>query len=104
MTRAAATVLPAHLRFPGGAARQDSWGRLLAVTAGGARLVTASRLAKGESVLVGFELGGERLLLPGRVHDAAPDDDGHCVAELRWTDMVERKRLARVLADVLARS
>lgn len=104
MSANAPILLPAHLRFPGAAARQDSWGRLLAVTAGGARLVTASRLSKGEDVLVGFELGGERLLIPGRVHDALRDDDGHCVAELRWTDLVERKRLARVLVDVLARS
>lgn len=104
MSARAPTMLPAHLRFPGGAARQDSWGRLLAVTAGGSRLVTASRLSKGEIVLVGFELGGERLLVPGRVHDAYSDDDGQCVAELRWTDLVERKRLARVLFDVLARS
>lgn len=99
-----ATTVPAHLRFPGGSARQDSWGRLLAVTAGGARLVTGSRLSKGEAVLVGFELGGERLLVPGVVHDARPDDDGQCLAELRWSDLVERTRLARVLVDVLARS
>lgn len=99
-----ATTVPALLRFPGNAARQDSWGRLLKVTAGGARLVTGSRLSKGETVLVGFELGGESLLIPGRVHDAFPDDDGQTAAELRWSDLVERKRLARVLLDVLARS
>lgn len=103
MTRAPFLV-PALLRFPGSAARLDSWGRLLKVTAGGAELSTAARLVKGEIVLVFFELGGERLKIPARVHHAYDDDDGQRVAELRWNDMVERRRLARVLVDVLSRA
>ena len=97
-------LVPALLRFPGSAARQDSWGRLLKITVGGGELSTAARLAKGESVLVQFELGGERLLIRARVHHAYDDDDGHRVAELRWHDMVERRRLARALLDVLSRA
>ena len=103
MTRAPFLV-PALIRFPGSSARQDSWGRLLKITVGGGGLSTAARLAKGESVLVRFELGGERLLIRARVHHAYDDDDGGRVAELRWNDMVERRRLARVLLDVLAKS
>ena len=103
MTRAPFLV-PALIRFPGSSARQDSWGRLLKITVGGGELSTAARLAKGESVLVRFELGGERLLIRARVHHAYDDDDGGRVAELRWNDMVERRRLARVLLDVLAKS
>lgn len=97
-------LLPALLRFPGSAARQDSWGRLLALTAGGAALSTAARLSKGEIVLVLFELGGERLRIAARVHHAYDDADGQRVAELRWSDLVERRRLARALLDVLAKS
>ncbi len=97
-------LVPALLRFPGAAARQDSWGRLLKITAGGGELSTASPLAKGETVLVQFELGGERLTIPGRVHHAYRDDDGGLVAELRWNDMVERRRLARVMLAVLSKA
>ncbi len=103
MTRAPYLV-PALLRFPGSAARQDSWGRLLKITAGGAELSTAARLAKGEAVLVQFDLGGERLFVPAVVHHAYDDDDGARFAELRWNDMVSRRRLARALLEVLAKS
>ncbi len=99
----APSLVPALLSFPGSAARQDSWGRLLKITAGGGELSTAARLAKGERVAIQFDLGGERLLMPARVH-LAYDDDGQCVAELRWSDMVARRRLAVVLVDVLSKS
>ncbi|MCR4296570.1 MAG: hypothetical protein NUW21_13630 [Elusimicrobia bacterium] len=97
-------LVPALLRFPGSSARQDAWGRFLKITAGGAELATAARLAKGEFVLADFELGGERLLIRARVQHAYDDDDGGRVAELRWADMVERRRLARALLDVLSRA
>lgn len=96
--------VPARLLFPGSAAREDGWGRLLQITAGGAELSTGTRLVKGADVSVEFELGGERLVVPARVSHAEADDDGHSLAELRWTDMVSRRRLARVLLDVLARA
>lgn len=97
-------LVPALLRFPGSSARQDSWGRLIAITAGGAELSTPAGLAKGEAVLVRFELGGERLTIAARVRHVRDDDDGQPLAELAWDDLVERRRLARVLLDVLARS
>jgi hypothetical protein len=97
-------LVPALLRFAGSAARQDSWGRLLKLTAGGAELSTAARLEKGETVIVRFELGGERLALSARVHHVRDDDDGARLAELRWSDMVERRRLARALLDTLSRA
>ena len=97
-------LVPALLRFPGSSARQDSWGRLLKITAGGGELSTAARLTKGETVLLQFDLGGERMRIAARVHHAYDDDDGQRVAELRWNDMVERRRLARVLMDVLSRT
>jgi hypothetical protein len=97
-------LVPVLLRFPGSSARQDSWGRLLKITAGGGELSTASRLSKGEMVTLQFDLGGERMRIAARVHHAYDDDDGQRVAELRWNDMVERRRLARVLLDVLSRA
>jgi len=100
----ASFLVPALLRFPGSAARQDSWGRLLKITAGGCELSTAAALASGETVLVHFELGGEKLLMSGRATYARDDDDGHRLVELRWNDMTARRRLARVLLDVLSRA
>lgn len=96
--------VPALLRFSGSAARSDGWGRLLQITAGGAELSTGTRLVKGTDVSVAFELGGERLAVAARVSHSEDDDDGHILAELRWTDMVTRRRLARVLLDVLSRA
>ena len=103
MTRAAFFV-PVLLRFPGSSARQDSWGRLLKITAGGAVLSTPTRLAQGESFLASFELAGKPLTILARVHHVSSDDDGQCVAELRWNDLVERRRLAQALLDVLSKS
>jgi hypothetical protein len=92
------------LRFAGTSARQDAWGRLLKITAGGAELSTSARLLKGETLSVKFELGGEVLRVAAEISHVGKDDDGQALAELRWTDMVERKRLAAVLLDVVSRS
>lgn len=97
-------LIPALLRFAGTSARQDAWGRLLKLTAGGAELSTSTRLAKGEMLSAKFELGGEILRAAAEVTHVEKDDDGQTLAELRWSDMVERKRLARVLLDVVSRS
>lgn len=104
MSARAPQLIPTLVRFPGGAARQDAWGRLLSLTAGGATLSTAAALARGEEVLLAFELGVERFAgIPARVSHVEPDADGHVVAELRFTDELERRRLSRVLLDVLSR-
>ena len=99
----ASFLVPVLLRFPGASARQDGWGRFLKITAGGAELSTGARLGKGESVLARFELGGERFVIRAVVGHAVRDDDGQCLAELRWADLVERRRLARALLDVLSK-
>lgn len=103
MTRAP-RLIPALLRFSGAAARQDAWGRLLALTAGGAELSAPAALRPGEALVVRFELGGEEHSLAARVTRAERDDDGYSLAELRWTDMVERRKFAKVLTDVLSRA
>lgn len=42
--------------------------------------------------------------MTARVYFAYDDADGRRVAAVRWNDMVERRRLARALVDVLARA
>ena len=102
--RRAATFLPVLLRFAPAAARQDGWGRLVTLTSGGAELSTATRLVVGEVVLLSFELAGDRFDgVRARVVHAEDDSEGHRLAELLFTDEVERRRLAKALTDVLAR-
>lgn len=105
MNARAPSLIPVLVRFPGGAARQDAWGRLLSLTAGGANLSTAADLRKGEDMTLSFELGGEQFrAVPARVSFVEPDVDGQSLAELRFTDELERRRLSKVLLDVLSRS
>jgi hypothetical protein len=103
MTRAP-RLIPALARFSGGAARQDAWGRLVSLTAGGAEFSTLAPLAPGEALSLRFELGGEDCALSARVARVERDDDGYSLAELRWADMVQRRKFAKVLADVLSRA
>ena len=105
MNARAPSLIPVLVRFPGGAARQDAWGRLLSLTAGGATLSTAAPLEKAEALTLSFELGGETFRgVPARVSHVEPDVDGQTLAELRFTDELERRRLSTVLLDVLSRS
>ncbi|HXT00712.1 MAG TPA: hypothetical protein VN915_08570 [Elusimicrobiota bacterium] len=102
--RKAAAFLPVLLTFEPAAARQDGWGRLVKLTSGGAELSTATRLVAGESLFLSFELAGDRFEgLLARVAHAEDDADGHRLAELRFADELDRRRLAQALTDVLSR-
>lgn len=103
--RNAPGLIPVLLLFAPEAARQDAWGRLLKLTSGGAELSTAVRLLKGETVLLDFELGGERFgAVRARVEHAEDDADGHRLAELKFLDQLQCRALAKVLTEVLSRS
>jgi hypothetical protein len=102
--RRSAAMLPVLLRFAPAAARLDGWGRLVTLTSGGAELSTATRLVVGEELLLTFELGMDRFQeIRARVAHAEDDSEGHRLAELRFTDEVQRRRLAQALTDVLSR-
>ena len=104
MRRAAAVAAPVLLRFPAQEARAESWGRLRELTASSARLSTQAALSRRDRVLVCFELGGERFKdLPAAVEWVETDADGFFSVELRFSDEVEKRRLARALLDALAR-
>jgi hypothetical protein len=93
------------LSFPQASARSDAWGRLTRLTSGGAELSTAARLLKDEGVVLAFELGGDAFDgVRARVAHAEDDDDGFRTVELRFVDEVQRRRLAKALTDLLARS
>jgi hypothetical protein len=95
---------PVLLRFPGEAAREDGWGRFLELCASSAKLSTQTPLDRGEGLRLGFEFNGERFAdLRARVEYVDRDEDGFLRADLAFQDEVEKRRLARALADLLAR-
>lgn len=95
---------PVLLRFPGEVAREDGWGRLLELRASSAKLSTQTPLDRGESLRLDFEVNGERFPdLRARVECVERDEDGFLRADLRFEDEVEKRRLARTLADLLSR-
>lgn len=104
MTRSP-VLIPALIGFPGASARQDAWGRLLELTPAGAILCTAAPLAPGEELFLSFGLGDEELRgVSARAAHVERDADGQLLIELRFTDELERRRLSRVLLDVLSRT
>jgi hypothetical protein len=105
MTKSAAQRIPVMMTFPAELARQDCWGRINELSAAGGILSTLVVLKRTEKVFLSFEIFGERFEnIPGEVTDSDFDDDGYCRAEILWTDHLDRRRLARVLIDVLSRS
>jgi hypothetical protein len=104
MRRSSAATVPALLRFPPELARQDGWGRLQELSSSFAVVSTLTSLERRERVLLSFEVAGEKYReLPAEVVCAERDVDGYVVAELRFLDEVERRRLARTLLEVLSR-
>ncbi|MDD5656393.1 MAG: hypothetical protein PHF00_03965 [Elusimicrobia bacterium] len=105
MSAKSAVFLPVLLRFPGLLAREDGWGRLLELAASAAVLASQSPVKAGDKILLCFEVHGEKFEdLRAVVEHAVFDEDGFCRAELRFNDEVHKRRLARVLLDVIARS
>jgi hypothetical protein len=99
-----ATFVPVLLRFPGELAREEGWGRLLELAASAAQLSTQTPLRPLERMLLSFEVHGERFKdLRAQVAHCEIDEDGFYRAELRFQDEVEKRRLARTLADLLSR-
>lgn len=99
-----ALPIPVLLRFGPESSRLEGWGRLARLTSGGAELSTAVRALKGEYVFLSFELAGRAFEeVRARVAHAEDDADGHRLAELSFTDEVQRRELAKALVDVLSR-
>ncbi len=104
MRRASPAAVPALLRFAPGLGRLDGWGRLQELSSSFAVVSTLTVLARRERVLLSFEVAGERYREVGaEVVWVQSDSDGFCVAELRFVDEVEKRRLARTLLEVLSR-
>ncbi|MEI8192218.1 MAG: hypothetical protein WCI75_21135 [candidate division NC10 bacterium] len=99
----AAPHVPVSIHFPDADGRPESWGRFVRLAANGAELATLSRLKKGDTLRLrfdvqdsGFELARADLLSVWR------DADGYFVGEVRFLDSEVKARLARVLLDFLS--
>jgi hypothetical protein len=102
--RRAAASAPVLLRFPAEASRCEAWGRLAELSASSASLSTQATMRRGERCLLSFEIGLERFKdLPAEIGWVERDADGFWVAEVRFRDEVDKRRLARALLDALAR-
>lgn len=103
MSARSAVLMAVALRYPSG--RLEGWGRILELTAAGAVIETGDALARGEEVCLSFELFGERFVdFAAEISYAESRAGGTCRAELSWRDEIERRRLARVLLDLLSRA
>lgn len=99
-----ASQVPALIAFEGASARADAWGRLVELSAVGANLMSQSELRKGEFVALSFEAAGESFKgLRARVDWVERDADGYWLAELSFTQEIEKRRLAKILLDALSR-
>lgn len=99
-----ARLIPVELSFSGEKAQACGWGRFLELSAGGAIVTTRSGLNRHDSIYLTFEVSGEKFkAMPAVVTHEELDDDGYVRAEIRFTDEVEKRRLARTLLEVLSR-
>lgn len=100
----APAAIPVLIAFPDGA-RDEGWGRFTDLSASRARLVTRTWAKKGEGLLLAFELGGEGFReAPCVAERSARDADGYYVHDLKFTDEVLKRRLARALLDLMSRA
>lgn len=102
MSARSAVSVPVLLRYPEG--RADGWGRLVELTAAGAVVETRDAVRRGEEAALTFDLFGERFVDFAAEISYAEAGAGGLRVELAWRDEIERRRLARVLLDLLSRS
>ncbi|MEK9146456.1 MAG: hypothetical protein AAB339_12690 [Elusimicrobiota bacterium] len=103
MRAAGSSLVPLLLEFPESDGRPQSWGRFLELAATGGRMISQTRLSRGDGLRVSFSLPGESVSgLRADVLRARRDADGYFEAELRFLDEAVKVRLGRALTRLLA--
>ncbi|MBI4678379.1 MAG: hypothetical protein HY748_12435 [Elusimicrobia bacterium] len=101
--RRSSASVPVVVSFAETSAKKDCWGRLLALAPSGARLSTRFRVERGERVFLSLRIADEEFqgiaALATRVDK---DREGYALAELKFTDELQKRRLAKVLLDILS--
>ncbi|MFH2202390.1 MAG: hypothetical protein ABIJ96_04705 [Elusimicrobiota bacterium] len=101
----AARFIPVLVAFPEAEARQESWGRFLELQSNRARLITRTRMEKGDVLILTFDLPGEAFAgVDAEVARAAADEDGYYVCTVLFPEEEQRVRLGRTLQRILAAS
>lgn len=101
--RRSRSPVPVVVSFAESASRQDCWGRLSELTPATAVLSTRFSVARGERLFLTMKVAGSEFRqVPALAARVATDRDGYTLAELKITDEVQKRRLARVLLDLLA--
>lgn len=99
----AAEFVPVRFAFPESEARHDGWGRFLELQSNHARLITRTRLEKGDRLALSFELPGEAFAgIRTEVHGSKTDEDGYYVCDLLFPEEKDRVSLGRALQRILA--
>ncbi|MBI5244942.1 MAG: hypothetical protein HY922_14845 [Elusimicrobia bacterium] len=99
----AAPHVPAALHFPDHDGRPEGWGRLLRLAANSAEIATLSKLVKGDTLRLSFEVQGESFeLARADIQRVWRDADGYFVGEARFLDEEMKARLAKALLDLLS--
>ena len=104
MTAKSSSLIAVVISFSEGSVQESGWGRFLELAGTGARLTTRSELKRHETVFLTFEAAGEKFKgLPALVTHAEIDGEGSVLAEICFTDEVEKRRLSKTLLDALSR-
>ncbi len=97
-------MIPVLIRYGEDASRLDGWGRLVELSSSGARLSTRSEILRRERIFLSFEVSGEKFTgFSARADHVDIDTDGYFLADLTLEDEVLKRRLARVLIDLISR-
>ncbi len=101
----ASEFVPVRFVFPESEARHDGWGRFLELQSNHARLITRTRLERGERLGLTFELPGSHFKgIQSEIHRSKIDDDGYYVVDLLFPREQDRISLGRALQRILASS
>lgn len=97
--------VPVRFSFDDESARAEAWGRFTELSATEAEISARCELRDLDRLVLSFEVAGREFSeFSCQVTHAELDKDGYTVAALRFTDEVEKRRLAVSLLDILSRA
>lgn len=95
--------IPVLVSFTGSSAKGETWGHLERLSATAASLSLMTPVTKKEELFLSFELHGESFSsFSARAAWSEVDADGYTLVDVRLTDKIAQRRLAKVLLELLA--
>ncbi len=97
-------TLPVLIEFEPGQFRREAWGRVERLSHRGGTLATLAPIVPDERLRLSFQLWGQSFRdIPCVAVEAEKDADGYFQAEIAFQDEAVRRRLAKLLWDILSR-